>query len=294
MSKTMRILFYGLMGITGGLAVWPFVEILVYVQGSLLLHSTLLGGVIGLFMGGAFGITEGILQQANRKIISGLVTGLVIGLFGGAIGILSGQFLLLFIGTNVTGEIGSFGDLGYPLAKALGWAIFGIFIGIVEGVRSRSPVKIRNGILGGILGGFLGGFVFEMIIRLGFLDAAAARLIGLVLLGFFIGLFYGLVENRLARASLLALNGPSKGKEFLVNERVMTIGAEDSAAMTIAGYTQVAPEHAIVRRKKNDIILQDNKSRSGTFVNDQKVNETIVKDGDVIRVGDAQFLFRKK
>jgi hypothetical protein len=297
MSLTMRILFYGLIGICAGLLAWPCAELTIYQQGSLYsnaLYSIVLGAVIGLFIGGAFGMSEGMIQKSVKKLLSGLFTGLVVGTIGGVAGLLAGQQTGLIIGTSVAGSIGSVQELAYPAARAIGWALLGVFIGIVEGVRTRSFAKIRNGLIGGLIGGFLGGMAFETSIHLSIFPPFIARLIGLVILGFFIGLFYGLVENKMARASLFALNGPAKGQEILLTQRAMTLGGDDNAGMTIAGYTQIAPEHATIRRKKGTIMIQDNASKSGTFVNDKKVTETIVNDGDVIRIGDAQFLLRKK
>lgn len=297
MSTGMRILFYGIIGIIGVLCAWPVLETLIYFQGgfgTLLLYSILVGAAVGLFLGGAFGVCEGIIQKSMKKFTGGLVAGLLIGAAGGVIGILAGQAASLFLGTSFATSISGLEDAGYPLVKALGWAIFGVFVGIVEGVRSKSLAKIRNGLFGGFLGGFLGGFVFELFIRLSILPPFLSRLAGLILTGFLIGIFYGFVENKLARAVLLALNGPSKGKEFLVTQNVTTIGGDEGAAVTIAGYAQIEPEHAVLRRKRNEITVQDKGTKSGTFVNDKKVTTTVVNDGDVIRVGDAQFLFRKK
>jgi hypothetical protein len=293
----MRIVFYGLIGICGGILAWPVAELVIYMQGGLYsywLYSMVLGAVIGLFMGGAFGLTEGIIQKSGKKLIAGLFTGVIVGTLGGALGLLAGQEVNQLIGSRIFDSIGSVQDLLPLAALAIGWAALGLFIGIIEGVRSRSFAKVRNGLIGGLVGGFLGGFVFNTSIHLSIVDAFLARLFGLIILGFFIGLFYGLVEVRLARASLLALNGPSKGQEILLTQRSMTIGMDDDAGMTIAGYTQVAPEHATILRKKGSIVIQDKQSKAGTFVNDKKVTETVVDNGDVIRIGDAQFLLKKK
>ncbi len=300
MSKTARIIFYALIGVCGGLLAWPVTELPIYFQGSLysqFLLSLAIGAVFGLLVGGAFGMSEGIIQKSAKKVFSGLFTGLLVGAVGGVLGFLAGQGVNNLVGPGLSGStITTLKSLAYPAVKAIGWAALGVFIGIVEGVRTRSFAKIRNGLIGGLLGGFVGGFVFETLIRLpAFMTfPALPRVIGYVILGFFIGLFYGLVERRLAKATLLALNGPAKGQEILVTQSAMTIGGDDDADMTIAGYTQVAPEHAVIRRQKGEIILQDKNSKAGTFVNDKKITQTVVGDGDVIRIGDAQFLMKKK
>jgi pSer/pThr/pTyr-binding forkhead associated (FHA) protein len=62
----------------------------------------------------------------------------------------------------------------------------------------------------------------------------------------------------------------------------------------LPGYTNVADVHVEVAREKGEYVLTDAGSRTGTFVNDSRVEKTVLHEGDVIRVGNAQFQFRKK
>ncbi len=297
MSLTMRIIFFGMIGIIGGMLAWPLAEVLISFQGnfpSLLIFGIIIGGVVGLVIGGCFGMNEGILSHSSAKLKGGLIMGIIIGAVGGAVGVISGIQVGLFMGTSFFFAPASFKTVGYPIARALGWAAFGIFIGVVEGIRSKSFAKIKNGIIGGFIGGFLGGIVFEYSLKLFVPDVLYARLLGFIVLGLFIGIFYGFVENKLARASFYLLNGRYKGKEYLLNQRQMTIGRDEQADMSLADYRQVSAKHASLHSKKDKIILKDKNSKMGTYINDKKVNEAALKNGDVIRVGEAQFLFRKK
>jgi len=355
MSSSLRIAFYSLVGLSAILALWPILEIIVYFQGNftyLLLYSLAVGALAGLFLGGAFGSCEGLIQHTKRKLFKGLISGLIIGSLGGAVGILAGQAVSLFIGTNLSSTTQSLSDMAFPLAKALGWALFGVFIGSAEGLRSRSLAKIRNGIIGGVAGGFLGGFAFESAIhfqafslalailvtallcliamafliqgiRLGLTRAviislilialaaiiilslfifpsqtpiqlAFARLYGLLILAILIGIFYGLVEKRLSKAMLIALNGPAKGKEILITQKLTSIGSAEEATVTISGYTELEDEHAIIRQKKGELVLENRSKTKGTYLNDERITETVINDGDVIRIGEVQFLCKKK
>jgi pSer/pThr/pTyr-binding forkhead associated (FHA) protein len=56
----------------------------------------------------------------------------------------------------------------------------------------------------------------------------------------------------------------------------------------------VAAKHATLNTKKNKVIIKDTNSKAGLYVNDKRINEAELKDGDVIRVGEAQFLFKLK
>jgi hypothetical protein len=296
-SLTMRIIFFGIIGIIGGMLAWPFAEVLIFFQGSfpsLLVFGIVIGAVVGLIIGGCFGMNEGILSHSKSKLTSGLIMGIIIGIVGGVVGVVLGMQVGLFMGSSIFFAPAGFKSVGYPLARALGWAAFGIFIGIVEGIRSKSIAKVKNGIIGGFLGGFLGGIVFEYSLRLFVPDVLYARLLGFIVLGLCIGIFYGFVENKLAKASFYLLNGRYKGKEYLLNQHRMSIGREEQTDMTLSDYRMVAGKHATLQTKKNKVLLKDANSKVGTYVNDRRINEAELKDGDVVRVGEAQFLFRLK
>jgi len=296
MSLFVRIIFFGLTGIIAGSFAWPFAELLLHYQSklpSLLLFSMLLGITIGIFIGGCFGTSEGIITVSGKKARAGALMGIIIGAVGGLIGFVTGQAALLLLGTTFFNSTSSFRNIGFPLSKALGWATFGICIGIVEGIRSRSGAKIKNGIIGGVIGGFIGGLVFEFI-RVFSPGNYFSRLIGLIILGLMIGVFYGLIENRLSEAILRLLNGKYKGKEFPLAQKRSRIGKFERADINLSGYTDVSGEHAEIKKEKKRFILSDTNSKAGIFVNDSKTSNTALKNGDVIRIGSAQFLFSKR
>ncbi|KPJ85873.1 MAG: hypothetical protein AMS17_13830 [Spirochaetes bacterium DG_61] len=296
MTLLLRIVFFGFSGILAGILAWPVIELILFFQAvfpTLLLFNIALGVGAGVFMGGGFGASEGIISVSGVKIKSGVVTGLVIGVVAGIAGFITGQAVLLFLGTAIFHSAYSVQRIGFPLSRSIGWALFGMCIALVHGVRSRSAGKIRNGIIGGLSGGFLGGLVVEYI-NVFSPDAWYARLVGFAVLGLLIGVFYGFVENRMAKASLLLLGGRSKNREFLLTQKVTNIGASPKTEVGISGYDHVVGVHTLITREKGEFVLTDAGSKAGTYVNDEKTRGATLKDGDVIRVGDAQFLFRKR
>jgi hypothetical protein len=296
MSLGIRILFFGLIGMISGMLLWPCAELILYMQSSfptLLLFNAVLGLTIGLFMGGCFGTAEGIIARSRGKAMRGACTGLAIGAAGGLVGFIAGQAALLFIGTTFFSSTKSYEQIGFPLSRAIGWAVFGIFIGTVEGIRSGSSSKVRNGVIGGFIGGILGGFGVEYI---RYLSPAGpyARLFGFVALGFMIGIFYGFIENRLTKARLLLLNGKNRGKEYLITQKTTRVGESDESEVDLHGYGGVAPVHALLRKEGRSYTLADAGAKKGIWVNDSKTEQTKLKDGDVLRVGDAQFRFTER
>jgi hypothetical protein len=293
MSLGMRILFFGLIGMISGMLAWPCAELVLYVQSSfptLLLFNAALGLTIGLFMGGCFGTAEGIIARSREKAMKGVCTGLVLGAAGGLAGFIAGQAALLFIGTTFFFSTKNYEQIGFPLSRAIGWAVFGIFVGTTEGIRSGSSSKVRNGVIGGFIGGILGGLGVEYI---RYLSPAGpyARLVGFFTLGFMIGIFCGFIENRLTRASLLLLNGKNRGREYLLTQKTTRVGESDKTEVELHGYGGVAPVHAMIRKEGGGYTLTDAGAKKGIWVNDSKTGEMKLKDGDVLRVGDAQFRF---
>ena len=68
MTLLMRIIFYSLIGIVAGILSWPATELIIYFQPYfpyLWLFSISTGIVIGLFMGGCFGMSEGIISTSR-------------------------------------------------------------------------------------------------------------------------------------------------------------------------------------------------------------------------------------
>ena len=55
----------------------------------------------------------------------------------------------------------------------------------------------------------------------------------------------------------------------------------------------ISDEHALLFYGDNKIILQDELSTNGTFVNDKKINERMqLKDGDKIKFGNISFIVK--
>lgn len=97
----------------------------------------------------------------------------------------------------------------------------------------------------------------------------------------------GLGEKELPSNLHLALeilNGPRKGRTLEINKSRMTIGRgfEDMQLLD----AQISRKHAVLEvYGDRAILLRDCASTNGTYVNDQPVSQTELKDGDIIRLG---------
>jgi hypothetical protein len=296
MSTLMRRIFLCAIGIIAGLAAWPFAETTLLFQTqfpSYLVFSVFLGMIFGLIMGGFFGTSDGIIMSAKSNILSGAIFGILVGIVGGIIGFIIGQAALFIIGDMLVHSAKSFNTIGFPISRAIGWAFLGVFIGMIDGVRSRSFDKIKVGIIGGIIGGFLGGLALEYS-RLVIPGILFARLIGLVVFGLFIGFAYGFVENRLSFGVLRLLNGKYKGTEFLINQKKMKIGSSDKNSIVLLGYDKISDTHAELSLKGDSVVIKKASPKTIISVNDDKIDEHQLLMDDVVEIGSAKFLYKFK
>jgi Mg-chelatase subunit ChlD len=284
------------MGLLGGIAAWPVLELAVFYQaqfGSYLLFSLAAGAAFGAVFGAFSGSVDGIIAANPRSIGLGALVGSAMGAIGGAVGFLLGQLVLLALGELFLRSLAEFETIGLPISRGLGWAIMGMFVASAEGVRRRSWLKIGIGVAGGIIGGLIGGAVIELLPRV--LPESLARPVGLALFGALIALFYGFVERRLSAGTLRLLNGLYRGKEFIINQRAVSIGGEPGADVYLSGYSRVRPRHARLQERKGELYLLPEDGAQLVKVNDDPVppeGSNILKFEDVLQVGNAKFLFR--
>lgn len=296
MSRLVRRLIYVAMGLLGGIAAWPVLELAVFYQaqfGSYLLFSLIAGAAFGAVFGAFSGSVDGIIAANPRSIGFGALVGAAMGAGGGALGFLLGQLILLLLGELFLQSVTEFETVGLPVSRAIGWAIMGMFVASAEGVRRRSWLKTVIGIAGGIIGGLIGGAAIEYAPQV--LPEAFARPVGLALFGALIAVSYGMVERRLSAGTLRLLNGLYRGKEFIINQRKVSIGGEPGADIYLSGYSRVEPRHARLQERKGEIYLLPEEGADTVRVNDEAVppaGSGVLKFEDVLQVGNAKFLFR--
>jgi hypothetical protein len=294
MSTLVRRLIILCLGALAGIAAWPLAELIVYNQAALpsyLLFVAVLGAAVGLFMGAFLGAAEGITARVSSRILPGILVGALVGIVGGAVGFLVGQAALLVIGELALRSFRSFQRVVLPVSRSIGWGFLGIFIGMVEGFRARSGKKIAVGILGGLLGGLIGGFVLEYL-RVLVPGFRFTRLVGLVILGAAIALFYGLIEKGLAHGVLRVLNGAFKGKEYLLTQSRARIGRSRRNEIALAPYEDLADRQAQIRVRRGEAVLSNLEPKRPLLVNDRPVKEHRLKYNDVVRIGSVKLFYR--
>ena len=92
-------------------------------------------------------------------------------------------------------------------------------------------------------------------------------------------------------AELVAVEGPMKGRHYLVDKSDYRLGRNANNDLCVAPDNSVSGEHACLRYQSGGLFLYDQGSRNGTFLNEQRVTGTpvMVRPGDRIRLGESAF-----
>jgi hypothetical protein len=284
MNRQMRTYFYAVLGGIGGLLGWQVSNMLgLSIVTNLYASEALVGALVGLCVGVCIGVTEGIMtlnliQAAKSGIFSGLL-----GMLAGAVGLPLSEFFFQTVGAGYFG-------------RALGWALFGMLIGLAEGVFGKS--QIWKGMLGGFIGGAIGGILLEAV-RTALRDPLAGKAFGLVLLGASVGAFISLVEVALGRAWLEVTSGKLKGTEFMLDKFMhskgpaIAIGSSPLKSEIVLPDPDIAPQHAMLTGDGHQFTMKD-MSLSGTFINNRKVEQARLGNGQRIRMGNTELVYHEK
>jgi diguanylate cyclase (GGDEF)-like protein len=88
-------------------------------------------------------------------------------------------------------------------------------------------------------------------------------------------------------ACLVLVAGPGLGEKFPLAKDRTVIGRQKEADVSIDD-SMISRKHAeVVRKLDGTTVLRDLDSKNGTFCNDDKIRETGLKEGDLIRIGNA-------
>lgn len=284
MSRHMRTYYYAVLGAIGGLIGWQVSDYLgLSFVTNLYLSEVVVGALIGLVIGLFIGITEGLL---TRNIVQAVKSGLfsaMLGMVAGGIGLPLSEFLFQAVGAGIIG-------------RALGWAIFGLLLGLAEGVVGRS--QAWKGMLGGLIGGALGGFLLESAHNW-LSDPLTGKAAGLILLGASVGAFISLIVVLLSRAWLEVTSGKLKGTEFILDKFMkaggpaVAIGSSPLKSEIVLPDPDIAPQHAMLTGDGMTFSLKD-MSLAGTYINGRKIELSQLANGQKIRMGNTEMVYHEK
>ncbi|MBI4576281.1 MAG: FHA domain-containing protein [Planctomycetes bacterium] len=93
--------------------------------------------------------------------------------------------------------------------------------------------------------------------------------------------------------SLVVKNGPNKGMAYEIQDESLGIGRDDTETIQIFDQG-VSRQHAEIFRIGEMFFIRDLQSRNGTFVNEDRISEELLRAGDRIRIGSTEMVFEDK
>ncbi|MGO8751210.1 MAG: FHA domain-containing protein [Thermoguttaceae bacterium] len=295
-----RLVYYSTM--VGGWAAligWGVFEILFSrSRASDTLLDVMSMAIVGAAIGAGINLVAGLVNGQWWQLLGRALPGLVCGGLGGACGGLIGHRLYTFGRWAFLGS-GDHSSWITDLLRACGWLVAGLAIGVVDGIYEHSSSKIRNGLIGGCIGGLLGGLLLHPIQQVfASQSGMSSRAVSFVILGMCIGALVGLVQMVLKEAWLTVLDGYRAGRQLILSQPVTTLGRAEHLALPFIGMMnrEIEWEHLkITRQTGGRFVLEDNRSRLGTRLNNQPVQgPTPLKDGDVIKFGTNFVRFNER
>jgi hypothetical protein len=90
---------------------------------------------------------------------------------------------------------------------------------------------------------------------------------------------------------LSGVAGPLQGRQFAIEKEAFHIGADPDNDLVITGDSYVSGRHACLRYETGSLVLADQHSRNGTFLNGNHLRDVslAVKPGDRVKVGNSTF-----
>ena len=96
-----------------------------------------------------------------------------------------------------------------------------------------------------------------------------------------------------ARPELIFLSGGESVDKRIITKSPFTIGRNPKSDLVIHD-TLASRDHAVIRESRGKFLLEDNKSRNATMVNQKKISTVTLADGDEIQIGDYRIMFVEK
>jgi hypothetical protein len=95
------------------------------------------------------------------------------------------------------------------------------------------------------------------------------------------------IHTRFSTVEVVVLNGELANKRFLLEEQ-LGVGRDQDNALVLPD-PQASRHHATFQRQGTIFQITDLSSSNGTYVNEKVINTpTLLKDGDIIRIGDTR------
>ena len=92
--------------------------------------------------------------------------------------------------------------------------------------------------------------------------------------------------------ALEQIAGPGAPREVLLEADEITLGRSVQANIPIDS-NGISRQHAVIRRANAEYTFTDLNSANGVYLNGIKTHSAVLRDGDLLQLGDAVFVFHE-
>jgi hypothetical protein len=289
----------------GVLAAWALTEIFGLAElsaGSKTaadVHVAIWTGVIGAVFGGtllcfeaaAAGALEVAVKQFVRAVVPMFAAAFAAGFVANVVYL---QIIQKVLEAELRGEeIAGANDIRFYLARALGWALFGVGVGAMVGLLKRSNRQAINGAIGGAIGGTAGGIAFQLVSANLEAGNSLSRLLGLAAVGALIALATRVVETARREAWLQVIAGGMAGKEFIIYHELTRLGSSPECEIFLLKDPGVAKVHATIEDRGTRRILTS-MDGAQVLVNAAPVSSHALAHGDRLQLGGTLIAYSER
>ena len=90
----------------------------------------------------------------------------------------------------------------------------------------------------------------------------------------------------------MVTTGAQRGKDYRLPGGTVRIGTQADCEICLVDDSYLSSHHAEVAFREGVYRLRDLGSTNGTFVNDEQIREQSLQDGDHVRLGLTQLVFK--
>lgn len=94
-------------------------------------------------------------------------------------------------------------------------------------------------------------------------------------------------------ATLVVRNGPQAGVALVLDDSVTRLGRADDCEISLDDIT-VSRWHAEILRDGDDYRVRDCGSLNGTYINNERIDDAALRQGDELQVGKFRMVFFQK
>jgi Ca-activated chloride channel family protein len=240
--------------------------------GETIIQTTIWTGIISLGIALSLLTTQNLYLKKKvftKEIFSAAFRGVLTGGIAGGIA----QIVFFYTATiSIPIEI---------ISRIICWGIFGLGTG--WGISKFVPnYPQRTAMLAGFLGGLIGGSAFRFSFN--YLPELASRLLGVAIVGFFIGLMISFIEEIFREAWLTVVWGKDEKTSISLGPKPIVLGSSSEADIYLPKEKGFPPITAIIKINNSRVVI------------DNKINNksTELRNGSKILLGSIEVIINTK